>query len=51
MDSLVVLVLAQPGKLTDVLDAWRDAGVADATVIKSTRRGHASQSFLIRSWP
>ena len=45
MDSLVVLVLAQPGKLPEVLQAWQDSGVAEATVIESTGLGRVRQMF------
>jgi nitrogen regulatory protein P-II 1 len=44
VNSLVVLVLAQPDKLWDVLQTWRDAGVAGATVIESA--GMSSISHL-----
>jgi nitrogen regulatory protein PII len=39
MPCLVVLVLAKPEMLQDVLRAWDDAGVSGATVLESTGLG------------
>jgi nitrogen regulatory protein PII len=45
MPCLVVLVLAQPEKLSDVLRAWQDAGAPEATVLESTGMGRVSEFF------
>jgi nitrogen regulatory protein P-II 1 len=45
MPSLVVLVLAKPEKLPDVLQAWQDAEAPEATVLESTGLGRVSEFF------
>ena len=45
MPCLIVLVLARPEMLQDVLRAWDSAGVAEITVIESTGLGRLNVLF------
>jgi nitrogen regulatory protein PII len=46
--KLILFVLNDPGKLQDLLEAWKEAGVSGATVLYSTGMGRIHQSAALR---
>jgi nitrogen regulatory protein PII len=46
--KLILFVLHDPEKLRDLLDAWKEAGVAGATVLFSTGLGRINQLDMLR---
>jgi hypothetical protein len=46
MSYLVVLVLDNPDRCTDVLQAWEDAGVSGITILESTGIGRVRRAGI-----
>ena len=46
--NLVLFVLHDPERLSDLLEAWKEAGVSGATVLLSTGLGRLSQTPALR---
>ena len=46
--QLILFVLSEPEKLTDLLEAWVAAGAPGVTILASTGLGHLRQNSLLR---
>jgi nitrogen regulatory protein P-II 1 len=46
--KMILFVLNDPGKLQDLLNAWKEAGANGATVFSSTGMGRINQSASLR---
>ncbi len=46
--KMILFILHDANKLTDLLNAWKDAGVSGATVLLSTGMGRISQAGILR---
>jgi nitrogen regulatory protein PII len=51
MSYLVVLVVNDPAKCTDILDAWEEAGVPGVTILESTGLGRLRRTGLREDLP
>jgi len=51
MSYLVVLVLDNPDRCTDVLQAWEDAGVTGITILESTGIGRVRRIGILDDIP